>query len=415
MQSPPAFVGGLCGKEAMWILFKIVSFFWLLASTYMWPTSLLSPGPLMLLVNALMILCLSMLPVKIRIDGRLGLVIAAIVGLVLWSMWIDGPVMGFVTLLQYMPVLYLIQLPYEYLKDLLGFSTKWLAILLIPGLLLYWVMLVIDLPSFGQFVHPIYKPYDNYIFYIKTTFDYGLFERFNAFFLEPGHLAMLCSFMMLANKFRFMECKWLFVLALCVVFSFSLAGYLLSLIGFILVKINSVPKAVCVIAVVAALVVGAQQIAGGDNALNELIVSRLEYDESKGITGNNRFYNNTDFEYEKAIKKGDLMQGVADKANMELVGGAGFKIYILKYGLIGVALALLFYLSLIPANADYRYTISYLIVLALCFMQRSYPYWYSWMFPYITGIYIAKYEKELRRNDADENNTEESNITVAGS
>lgn len=380
----------------MWTLFKIVSFFWLLASTYMWPTALLNPWPMMLMVNALMVLCISMLPIRFKIDGKLGLIVAAIVGLVLWSMWIDGPVMGFVTLLQYMPVLWLIQLPYVYMRDLLSFSTKWLAILLIPGLLLYWAMLAVDLPPFGRFVHPVYKPFDNYIFYIKTTFDYGLFERFNAFFLEPGHLAMICSFMMLANKFRFRECRWLYILGLCVVFSFSLAGYLLTLIGFILVKINSVPKAIGVAVLVTALVIGAQQIAGGDNALNELIVSRLEYDESKGITGNNRFYNNTDYEYEKAIRKGDLMHGVADKANMELVGGAGFKIYILKYGLIGVILAFLFYLSLIPAKPDKRYTISYMIVLALCFMQRSYPYWYSWMFPFITGVYIAMYEKELR-------------------
>lgn len=385
----------------MWPFFRIVSLFWLLGSTYMWPTALMNQGPLLLMVNALMILCLSMLPIKIRLDGKVGLVVLAIIGLALWSMWLEGPIMGVVTMLQYLPALLLLQLPYEYMKDLLRFSTKWFAILIIPGLILYFVLLVVNLPSFGQYLHPPYPPYNNYIFYIKTTFDYGLVERFNAFFLEPGHLSLVCSFMLLANRFNFKECKWLYVLALSVVVSFSLAGYMLSVIGFMLVKINSLPKALCAIAALAAVIIAAQQIAGGDNALNEMIVSRLEYDEEKGIKGNNRFYNNTDFVFEKAVKNGDLMMGVADKANMELVGGAGFKIFIIHHGLIGVLLVLFFYLSLIPNNPDYRYTISYIIVLSLCFMQRSYPYWYSWMFPYIMGLYIAKFEKDEKSLEPD--------------
>lgn len=385
----------------MWPFFRIVSLFWLLGSTYMWPTALLNQGPLLLMVNALMILCLSMLPIKIRLDGKVGLVVLAIIGLALWSMWLDGPILGVVTMLQYLPALLLLQLPYEYMKDLLRFSTKWFAILIIPGLILYFVLLVVNLPSFGQYLHPPYPPYNNYIFYIKTTFDYGLVERFNAFFLEPGHLSMFCSFMLLANRFNFKESKWLYVLALSVVVSFSLAGYMLSVIGFMLVKINSLPKALCAIAALAAVIIAAQQIAGGDNALNEMIVSRLEYDEEKGIKGNNRFFNNTDFVFEKAAKNGDLMTGVADKVNMELVGGAGFKIFVIHHGLIGVLLVLFLYLSLIPNNPDYRYTISYIIVLSLCFMQRSYPYWYSWMFPYIMGLYIAKFEKDKKSLDPD--------------
>ena len=378
----------------MWNLFKIVNFFWLLASTYMWPTALFNLGPLLIPINILMLLCITMLPIQIKFDKKTGLVLAAIVAIVLWYIWIDGLVMGVVILLQYLPVLFLLQLPYEYLKDLLRFSTKWLAILLIPAILLYWILLVVDLPSFGLFVHPTYKPYMNYIFYIKTTFDYGTFERFNAFFLEPGHLALLCTFIMMANKYRFKECKWLIVLAVCIIFSFSLAGYLLAFLGFILLKINTLGKVMAVAAATVLAVVVFQNFLGEDNAVNELIISRLEYDESKGIKGNNRVDSNTDYVFDKAVDQGDTMSGVKYKTNMDLISGAGFKIYIIHYGLVGTILSLLLYLALIPKSPDRVYTAIFLTVLILCFMQRAYPEWYSWLYCYVSGIYLAKGERD---------------------
>lgn len=378
----------------MWNLFKIVNFFWLLASTRMWPTALFNLGPILIPVNLLMLLCISMLPIKVRLDARTGLVMAAILMISLWYIWIDGAVMGVVIFLQYLPVLFLLQLPAEYMKDLLRFSTKWLAILLIPAILLYWALLFVDLPSFGQFVHPTYKPFLNYIFYIKTTFDYGTFERFNAFFLEPGHLALLCTFLLIANKYQFRKNKWLIVLVVCIAFSFSLAGYLLATLGFILLKINSIGRTLVALAAVAVIAVAAVNFLGEDTAMYELIVSRLEYDESKGIKGNNRVDSNTDYVFDRAVHKGKTLTGVSKTTNMDLVAGAGYKIYIIRYGLVGAILSLALYVLLIPPAPDWRYTLIFLFILILCFMQRAYPEWYSWLFPYISGTYLAKAEKD---------------------
>lgn len=261
---------------------------------------------------------------------------------------------------------------------------------------MYWATFFVTLPSIGIFVHAPYPPWLNHVFYIETTFDYGIFLRFNAFFLEPGHQAILSTFLIVANRYRYKSCPWIWPLTLAVIFSFSLAGYLLLFIGFCLIKVNTVWKALGVAAVCACFVGAALSVTGGDNAINELIISRLEKDENQGIKGNNRFFNDTDFVYSKAVKKGDLMIGVKNKTNMDLVGGAGYKIYIINYGLIGAFLAFLLYLSLIPNKPDYRYSISFLILICLCFMQRAYPFWYSWLFPYITGIYIAKGEKDAR-------------------
>lgn len=378
----------------MWSLFKLTSFSWLLISTYCWITALFNQGPFLVVINAIMLISLNQLPFKIKFDGLSGRLAVILIIITLWYIWIDGPIMGLTTFLMYLPVFCLLQLPYEYKKDLLQFTIKWYAILLVPSLIIYWMTLFISVPTIGTFVHPNYVPYLNHIFYIETTWDNGSLVRFNAFFLEPGHQALLSSFLMIANRFRFKQCPWLWILLVAVFFSFSLAGYILALLGFVLLKINTFWKAILVSVIGVFVVTFVISWSAGDNAINELIIKRLEQDESTGIKGNNRFTSNTDFVYSQAVKDGHHWVGVKDKTNMDLIEGAGFKIYIINYGIIGVILVLIFYLNLIPPGPDWRYTITFLIIISLCFIQRSYPSWYSCLFPYVIGIYLAKYDRD---------------------
>ena len=83
---------------------------------------------------------------------------------------------------------------------------------------------------------------------------------------------------------------------------------------------------------------------------------------------------------------------------MALIGGSGFKIYILKHGLIGVLLVLAFYISLIPPRPDWHFTLAFLFILALCFVQNSYPGWTSWLLPYVLSLNIYS-----RRGDGSDN------------
>lgn len=377
----------------MWSLFKYVNLFWLLSSTYMWPVANINALVILTMVNLLLVVSFQFLPLKWKLDLKTGLVAAAIIGISMWYAYVDDVYRGFNTLLEYLPVLILIQLPYALMKDLLRFCTKFYAILLIPSLLLYFATLFVQLPSLGNFVYGSYPPFQNYFFFIKTTYDTGFLVRFNAFFMEPGHQSILSTFLIFANRFRFKEFKLLIVLVVSVIFSFSLAGYILLFLGYIFMKLDSWIKAIFIASIAAVGVTIAINFNNGENALNDLIISRLEYDEEKGIKGNNRAVSNTDFEFQQALKKGRVMKGTKEWVNMELVQGAGFKRYILNYGIIGIILILCLYIALIPSKPDYRYTISYLLLLAMCFMQRSYPMWYSWLFPYVMGIYLAKYEK----------------------
>lgn len=377
----------------MWTFYKIINFIWLLTSTWLWVTTYVPMLPMLILVNVMMVFCLTLLPIKIEFTKKTGFIILAITAMTLWQCICSGVVVAGYTLLCYLPALYLTFLPVSSIRSLLEFSTRWLAILLIPALLIYWALFFVDLPSFGKFVHPVYVPFDNYIFYLQTTWDNGVVTRFNAFLLEPGHLALLCSFLLIANRFRFKECKWLIILTISIIFSFSLAGYLLAFVGFILLKVDSILKALAIIAFTAVLVIGVQTFTGEESSINKLILERLERDESQGIKGNNRFAGDTDFVYDKALKSGDVWTGLSDRVNMDMILGAGYKIYVIQYGFIGALLALFIYLTLIPPHPDYRFTAAFLIVLILCFIQRSYPGWYSWLFPYVAGLWVESAAK----------------------
>lgn len=386
----------------MWNLFKLTNLLWLFISTYWWVTAGINQGVMLVIINILMIFYLTMLPIKINLTLRTGIIEAIIILITLWYNWIDGAISGLIVFLMYMPVQYLLQLPINYKKDLLSFTTKWYSILISISLILYWASLFTTVPSIGIFNHPPYPPFSNHVFFIESTFDYGFFPRFNAFFLEPGHQAILSTFMMIANRFNFRQCPWLWPLALSVIFSFSLAGYILLFIGFCLLKVNTIWKALAVGIFSTIVIVTAINFTGGNNALNDLIISRLEKDDNQGIKGNNRFYNDTDFVFTKAVKNENLLMGVKNSTNMEMVGGAGYKIFIINYGLIGVFLALMLYLSIIPQKPDWRYTLVFVIILCLCFLQRAYPVWYSWLFPYIMGIYIAKGEHDEKNHTSDQ-------------
>ena len=376
----------------MWLLFKSVNFLVILTSTYMWMTTFLPIMPLLALFDILLTACIGMLPIKITIDRTFGAALLAILGLTLWSIWIDDMASGILTFIQYYPALLLILLPRDYQRDLLASITKWYAIMLLGSLAIYFMTFIIKPPSFGVFNYLNYPPFTNYILYLQTTEDYGMITRFNAFFLEPGHQALVSTFLLMANAFDFRRNKYCYILLAGVLFSFSLAGYMLTATGWVLIWSDSIKKAAISIGMLAAFVGAVLMWNGGDNDIYELIIARLEYDEQKGIKGNNRVNHTTDFIFEKAEKQGYALTGMKGHANMTLIEGAGYKIYVLKYGWIGVILVVLFYLSVIPPKYNIRYTVIYLIVLSLCFAQRAYPFWYSWLLPYILGIYIARRE-----------------------
>lgn len=272
--------------------------------------------------------------------------------------------------------------------------TTWFAYLLLPSVLLYFITSFVSIPSFGTIqADSKYLPYDNYILLVKSPF---YVFRFSGPFLEPGHLGMMISFLLLANQYDFRKWEVIF-LTLVNLLTFSLAGYVLSAIGYFFVSVIQHRITFKRIAFIIVLLFGFYQFSvhynNGDNVFNKKIIERLQFDKKKGIVGNNRVYGNIDKYYQALFKNNDALWNGYDAAKISSwkksgSDGTGYKIFLIKHGIIGLFVTSLFYLYVIFKCNRYnrKYAFLFFVFIILAFIQRCYPYWTSWIMCYVFGI-----------------------------
>lgn len=382
----------------MFLVFKITSLIYLLLSSYFWPALFIPSTPILILTNVIMVLYLiAANDVKLRITARFIFICFLLLSISIWYGVISGIIYGIVMFLSFIPAVYLYILPVHRKQALLYFVTKWLAILIGISMIVFALVLLLNLtPPLGILIADgfNYPPYLNYFIYIKSTDAFSIFPRFNAFFLEPGHLAVICSFLLMANQFNFKKNKYCYILLLSVIMSFSVAGYVLLGVSYALLTIRNIRTLLGITIFGGILFLGAQLWDNGDNVLNELVFSRLQYDEDKGISGNNRTTPETDELFEQMIENGEIIIGIDNKEDIR-IRGAGYKIFLIRYGVITTILIFCFYFALIPKSANKKYAYIFLFIIMLCFLQRAYPWWYSWLLPFALGVGIVRKHTKL--------------------
>lgn len=303
-----------------------------------------------------------------------------------------------------LPIILVILLKTDYYDKLLQSLTKMFAIILLPAIILHLLIMIIPLPPIGGlFYDPLYGYYYNYIFNIHSLSVYS--DRFNACFCEPGHLGMIMSFILYVNEYNIK--KWPVLVCLtALILAFSLAGYVLAFIGWIIFAFSkkSVGKVIKFLLGVLLSTAVIYNIAinynNGKNYLNEKIISRLQYDEEKGISGNNRTTLYTDSYFEDA-KQTDLFWGLRSSKTMENfeIQGAGYKIFIIEFGLSSVIVTFILYFIITQAAPTNRrkYCYGLLVLYIIAFIQRAYPYWAAWLVPYMCFCFkrykIVDYDK----------------------
>ena len=138
----------------------------------------------------------------------------------------------------------------------------------------------------------------------------------------------------------------------------------------------------------------------GKNIVNEKIIQRLEYDEEKGIAGNNRTGEGTEFYYNQAIEDGDIWLGLGQERVNKInagsatsgdystnIRGAGYKVYFVKFGIISALMFLLFYMMLAKVcNKRLKTRLSFVVLIMLTFMSQATPSSMSWIYPIILGL-----------------------------
>lgn len=287
--------------------------------------------------------------------------------------------------------------------------TRWFAYLMIPAIALYFITLNTTPPSFGvthwineEFAEKGYGECYNYLFYLKPVFSNAdELIRFRGPFLEPGHLGMICAFILFANHHDYSN-KSNLVILVSLVLSFSLAGYLLGLIGFLFsyyyqgkIKLT---KFVLFVVLLCGFVAIGQNYNEGNNPVNELILSRLESDEEKGISGNNRNSEYTDYLFASMWTDSDLILNGYSKDFIEFnqddsstrVSGTGIVKFIVIHGLFGLFGAFIFYIYYALNSTNRKFAYLAIAFFILLFFQRCYFTWYSWIICYSAAITRAE-------------------------
>lgn len=326
------------------------------------------------------------------------------IALLLMLAWMNkNSIAGFVFGLGNFWCIYLLLRLREGVKyELIHFITKWLSIIIgvsLVAFILHFIGFPMPHSSIRFLDNIAYDYFDNYYFFITNAGS----NRFQSIFLEPGHMTMGLAPILFLNKYDFKN-RYVLVLLISQLFSFSLAGYISLIFGFIWITFtNNIEKKFTYIfsflCVFFLIVVGINSLSNS-NIFSELILDRLRMEDGQ-IIGYNRTNALFDDVYDSFIKSGDIWMGQASSTTLEDLfkghGNAGYQLFIFMEGMISFILVVVCYSYPILFYKK-KCIVGYCILLLLLLSQNSYPLWWTMMIALVVGSgainYVNKFEYE---------------------
>lgn len=304
----------------------------------------------------------------------------------------------------------------EYLEDLFYTFQNVLGIILGLGVF-FWILHLIGydfLPSqdiafgttedgMGHIIEQYY--FENHYLYLvdKTWFirlfsDIPSFVRFQSIFLEPGYLAILMMFLLFINRFDLKDHRNK-VYLVTLILTLSLAGFIMTILAFIAHKMQfSRKRIVFLVSIGLSLFVAYSFISeynGGENVINEAIISRLEVDEEKGIAGNNRTSEAMDEQYISFLSSPDVVFGLRNSKMLEF--GVGYKAYLIKNGLIGMVMFVVFLLWVARLKNNYRSYVLMGLYLLMFARGEGTIFYTAFIMVYLVGVLKSTHEIQLAK------------------
>ena len=213
--------------------------------------------------------------------------------------------------------------------------------------LMQWVLfwLGIGMPNF--YVEPLTeaKPYDYTAYLPLLVVPNTILEsfRFSACFDEPGVVGTICLLILFVEQFK-LNGFYNIVILIAGICSFSMF-FFGGTIGYFLIKYG-LKKPLYIVMFL--LVMGGFYLATKDNeVLDELVYSRFEWDEDAGsFAGDNRFTDVVDSYYNSIKGTSSYYFGLDEKKMATVVdeGSYGYKIAVMRYGMVFFASYVLFFL-----------------------------------------------------------------------
>ena len=270
----------------------------------------------------------------------------------------------------------LLSLNNEDRKEYINYITKWFSILLLISLFTYllWLFDIWNIePTEIEYKDVGYSASNYITFIIQNDGRLTNFFRFMSIFAEPGHMTMGIVPLIILNNFN-LKNKYVLILFIAEIWSFSLAGMITLFIGYVLFNFNKhlIKGLAYLILACSGLVIMFESLGYGD-VIEVFLWSRLEVNDDGNIAGNNRFTSQVDTEYNKLFNSIDFLCGKEVDQNI-IDGSAGYKVFIIQNGLVGLILAISIYSYYFLKYKTYRLfivTVIYLLLLT----HNSYHTW----------------------------------------
>jgi hypothetical protein len=285
--------------------------------------------------------------------------------------------------------------------DLFNFFTKAFAILLSISLI-GWLFFLsgISLQNFAANYNDYQYSYSNYYFFLLNDLDAILpVPRFSGVFLEPGHIGMIISFLLFGNKFD-LKRKEVLVLFIGGIMTFSLAAYVLvifsALIFFVLNSNKPALNLIMTTGLLFGLFTYFTTLDNGNNVVNNLIIERLEVKDDK-LVGDNRNTENFGIYYDRFMEGDDKYMGIGTVEFVKFFddGNAGYKVFMVQYGIVGTLLLFLFYFVMTIYNKS-KMAFMFLIIYFFSFLQRSYALWDVELLIFITALPLLESKVKIK-------------------
>lgn len=283
----------------------------------------------------------------------------------------------------------------EFRAEIISFITKWFSILLGVSLFFYIIHnLGVSLPSASIQRANALNSYTNYYFFLSIDGQ----MRFQSIFLEPGHMTMGLAPLLFLNRYNYRN-KYVIILLLAQLFSFSLAGYIVMAIGYTYVVLFSsqnnrfwkIVLPVLIFSVFLYLV----QLIYSDDLFNDLIMARLEW-TGTSIAGDDRSGDYLDYVYDRVCNSSSKWTGEEWISEKSEKGVAGFKLYFVMYGIIGTLLCIISYIKAVfISRSNLIWKAGLLLILFLLLYQNAYPLWWCLLIQLVLGL---SYLKSTERN-----------------
>lgn len=308
------------------------------------------------------------------------------------------------TILGSLPVISIVLLRDEYLVDLLDSFQKIMYPLLALGSF-FWILHLVgfDLPStevtFGETAGQSGMPDAQYYFsnhflylvnnsaFVRWNADIPTFFRFSSIFSEPGYLGIMLTFLLYINKFD-MKDRRNIVYLISLLLTLSLAGYIMALLAYTAQRLELSKNRIAVLVSIGiALMAGYlffSNYKGGNNAINDAIIARLKVEEDGNIAGNNRTSEALDKQFEDFLTSTDLFFGFPNRDQIEF--GVGYKKFLLKNGLFGLALFLIFLSRISKRAGNYRSWILFILYVLMFARGDVTMFWAAFIMIFAGGV-----------------------------